>query len=207
MMVFRKSYQIRKGIQYIHHFPSVNGEDNSAVAKQSPGVNRPEFLRDRNKQLFEFAAPLPLLSPVSSAFQSHLSSTWSEPCSTGPSKQENVICDRKDAFKKPLLAVIALHSPSVPVSWAGPKVFGFSPSAEVFGQVSRCIKVLSCTFFSNCSKGRGHQAEIHSVNSAACGQLFLPTMHYEGLIVKVVHLLAPLVAGANRRKKKPNKKK
>lgn len=29
-------------------------------------------------------------------------------------------------------------------------------------------------------------------------------MHYEGLIVKVVHLLAPLVAGANRREKKSN---
>lgn len=80
--------------------------------------------------------------------------------------------------------------------------FGFSFSLEVFGQMSRCIKVLPCTFFSNCSKSCDHQAEIQSVNSAACGQLFLPTMHYEGLIVKVVHLLAPLVAGANRRKKK-----
>lgn len=78
--------------------------------------------------------------------------------------------------------------------------FGFSPSVEVFGQMSRYIKVLSCTFFSNCSKCCGHQAEIQSVNSAACGQLFLPTMHYEGLIVKVVHLLAPLVARANRKK-------
>lgn len=81
--------------------------------------------------------------------------------------------------------------------------FGFSPCVEVFGQMSRYIKVLSCTSF-NCSKSCGHQAEIQSVNSAACGQLFLPTMHYEGLIVKVVHLLAPLVAGANRKKKKSN---
>lgn len=65
---------MRKGIQYIHHFPSMNEEDSSAVAEQSPGVNRPELLRGGNKQLFGFAALLPLLSPVSSAFQSHLSS-------------------------------------------------------------------------------------------------------------------------------------
>lgn len=71
----------------------------------------------------------------------------------------------------------------------------FSPTVKVFGHMSRCIKVLSCKFSSNCSKCYGQL-----VNSAACEQLFLPTMHYKGLIVKVVHLLAPLVAGTNRKK-------
>lgn len=43
---------MRKGIQYIHNFPSMNEENNSAVAEQSPGVNRPELLRDGNEKLF-----------------------------------------------------------------------------------------------------------------------------------------------------------
>lgn len=63
MMVFRKQYQMRKGIQYIHNFPSMIGENSSAVAEQSPGVNRLELLRDGNKQVLEFAALLPLLKP------------------------------------------------------------------------------------------------------------------------------------------------
>lgn len=71
---------------------------------------------------------------------------------------------------------------------------------EIFSHMNRIIKASPCKFSLNCSKCYGHEAEIQLVNSAACGQLFLPSMHYEGLIVRMVHLPASLVAQANRKK-------